>query len=147
MGTLNEQARPRLAYIDTLKATVIIMVVLIHACVTYSGIGSWFYKEPSALDPFAKLVFEVYESFSQSFFMGLLFFVAATFMPASYDRKGFGRFLADRCVRLGIPVPRLHVRAGPAHQAHHGSVCRPRLCLACHGIALCRRHQERCCSE
>lgn len=104
MGTLNEQARPRLAYIDTLKATVIIMVVLIHACVTYSGIGSWFYKEPSALDPFAKLVFEVYESFSQSFFMGLLFFVAATFMPASYDRKGFGRFLADRCVRLGIPV-------------------------------------------
>ncbi len=104
MGTLNEHARPRLAYIDNLRWTVIIMVVLIHACVTYSGIGSWFYKEPTALDAVAKLVFEVYESFSQAFFMGLLFFVAATFVPASYDRKGFGRFLADRFVRLGIPV-------------------------------------------
>jgi surface polysaccharide O-acyltransferase-like enzyme len=104
MGTLNEQAGPRLAYIDNLRWTVIIMVVLIHACVTYSGIGSWFYKEQSALDPIAKLVFEFYQSFSQAFFMGLLFFVAATFVPASYDRKGFGRFIADRCVRLGVPV-------------------------------------------
>jgi Acyltransferase family len=104
MGTLNEQARPRMAYIDNLKWTMIIMVVLIHACVTYSGIGSWFYKEPSSLDAVSTLVFSFYESFSQAFFMGILFFIAATFVPGSYDRKGFGRFIADRCVRLGVPV-------------------------------------------
>lgn len=104
MGTLNEQARPRLAYIDNLRWTVIVMVVLLHACVTYSAIGSWFYKEPSSLDALSTLVFMFYESFSQAFFMGILFFVAATFAPGSYDRKGFGRFLADRFVRLGAPV-------------------------------------------
>lgn len=104
MGTPNEQVKPRVAYIDNLRWTVIIMVVLIHACVTYSGIGGWFYKEPSTLDPIAKLVFSFYESFSQAFFMGILFFVAATFVPGSYDRKGFGKFLADRLVRLGAPV-------------------------------------------
>ncbi len=104
MGTVNEQARPRLAYIDNIKWMVIIMVVLVHASVTYSGIGSWFYKEPSSLDAVSKLVFSFYESFSQAFFMGILFFIAATFIPGSYDRKGFGRFLADRCLRLGVPV-------------------------------------------
>ena len=97
-------AKPRMAWIDNIRWTVIIMVVLVHACATYSGLGSWFYKEPSALDPIAKLVFVFYESFSQAFFMGLLFFVAATFVPASYDRKGFGRFLADRSLRLAVPV-------------------------------------------
>ncbi|HVP19699.1 MAG TPA: acyltransferase family protein [Spirochaetia bacterium] len=104
MGTLNEQARPRLAYIDNLRWTVIIMVVLVHASVTYSGLGSWFYKEPSTLDSISTLTFAFYESFSQAFFMGILFFVAATFVPGSYDRKGFGRFVADRLVRLGVPV-------------------------------------------
>ena len=104
MGTLQEQARPRLAYLDNIKWTMIIMVVLVHASVTYSGIGSWFYKEPSSLDTVAKLVFSFYESLSQAFFMGILFFIAATFVPGSYDRKGFGKFVLDRCIRLGVPV-------------------------------------------
>jgi hypothetical protein len=80
------------------------MVVLVHACVTYSGLGSWFYNEPSTLDVASKLVFYVYEIFSQAFFMGLLFFVAAAFIPSAFDRKGFGRFVADRSIRLGVPA-------------------------------------------
>lgn len=40
----------------------------------------------------------------QSFFMGLFFFVSAYFMPGSYDRKGAGRFVGDRLLRLGIPL-------------------------------------------
>ena len=104
MGNLNEQPRPRLAYIDNLKWVMIFMVVLDHATVTYSGLGSWFYHQVSAIDPIAKLVFSFYGSFAEAFFMAILFFIAATFVPASYDRKGFARFVADRSFRLGLPV-------------------------------------------
>jgi surface polysaccharide O-acyltransferase-like enzyme len=48
--------------------------------------------------------FATYEVFLQAFLMGLLFLVAGYFVPASYDRKGFSRFLRDRAVRLGIPA-------------------------------------------
>jgi hypothetical protein len=80
------------------------MVVLIHACVTYSGLGSWYYHEDTPLDVVSKLVFYAYEIFSQAFFMGLLFFVAAVFVPDCYDRKGLWRFIADRMTRLGVPT-------------------------------------------
>ncbi len=96
--------KPRWAYIDNLRWTVIAMVVLVHASVTYSGLGSWYYKEPAALDVAGRLVFALYETFSQAFFMGILFFVAAVFIPGSYDRKGFGRFIGERLFRLGIPT-------------------------------------------
>jgi hypothetical protein len=36
--------------------------------------------------------------------MGLLFLIAGYFVPISYDRKGPGRFIADRAVRLGVPT-------------------------------------------
>jgi peptidoglycan/LPS O-acetylase OafA/YrhL len=104
MGNLDLQPKPRLAYIDNIKWVMIFMVVLDHATVTYSGLGSWFYNQKSVIDPIAKLLFSFYGSFAEAFFMGILFFVAATFVPASYDRKGFGRFVADRCARLGVPV-------------------------------------------
>ena len=96
--------KPRMAYVDNIRWTVIAMVVLVHACVTYSGLGSWYYKEPAVLDLGAKLVFWMYSIFSQAFFMGLLFFVAAVFIPSSYDKKGFGKFLGERAFRLGIPA-------------------------------------------
>jgi uncharacterized membrane protein len=76
-----------MAYIDNIRWTVIAMVVLVHASVTYSGLGSWYYKEPAVLDLGPKLIFWMYTIFSQAFFMGLLFFVAAVFIPASYDKR------------------------------------------------------------
>jgi glucan biosynthesis protein C len=104
MEMMNARPQTRLAFIDNLRWVVIAMVVLIHACVTYSGIGSWYYHEPAPLDMVSKLVFFFYESFSQAFFMGILFLVAGTFVPAAYDRKGFGRFVVDRLIRLGAPT-------------------------------------------
>ncbi len=94
---------PRLAFVDNIRWTVIAMVVLVHACVTYSGLGSWFYVEGGATDTVGTLAMVIYQAFSQAFFMGLLFFVAAAFIPAAYDRKGFARFIGERLVRLGVP--------------------------------------------
>jgi hypothetical protein len=41
---------------------------------------------------------------NQAFFMGLFLLISAYFVPGSYDRKGAGRFLKDRLIRLGIPL-------------------------------------------
>ena len=97
-------AGTRMFFVDQLRWLVIVMVVVVHTVVTYSGIGSWYYVEPAKMGIAARLVFTLYQSFSQAFFMGLLFLIAATFIPAAYDRKGFGRFLRDRLFRLGIPT-------------------------------------------
>ncbi len=96
--------RPRLAFIDNIRWTVIAMVVLTHACVTYSGFGSWYYKEGASLDAISTLVFAFYQSLAQAFFMGILFFVAGSFTPDAYERKGLARFVADRAFRLGVPT-------------------------------------------
>ncbi len=98
------QGRARMAFVDNIRWIVIAMVVLVHACVTYSGLGYWYYYEKTALDAAAKLLFFAYEIFSQAFFMGILFFIAAVLVPGSYDRKGPRRFITDRLVRLGIPT-------------------------------------------
>jgi hypothetical protein len=96
--------KPRLAWVDNLRWLVIVMVVVIHVCATYSGIGSWYYHEPAPLDVASLLVFFAYESFSQAFFMGFLFLLAGAFVPGAYDRKGAGRFIMDRLFRLGGPT-------------------------------------------
>jgi surface polysaccharide O-acyltransferase-like enzyme len=85
---------------------MIILVVLIHINVTYSGIGGWYYTEQDVnnLDTFSKVLSGLFGMFTQAYFMGLLFFIAGYFIPASYDRKGAGKFIIDRFVRLGIPV-------------------------------------------
>ncbi len=97
-------SRTRMDFVDNIRWMVIAMVVLIHACVTYSGLGSWYYHENVVLDVASKLVFYAYEIFSQAFFMGILFFIAAVFVPGACDRKGPRRFITDRLVRLGIPT-------------------------------------------
>ncbi|HNX20654.1 MAG TPA: acyltransferase family protein, partial [Acidobacteriota bacterium] len=97
-------ARGRMAYIDNLRWLMIVFVVLVHAAVTYSGIGGWMYIERRPLGPAAFVGFSVWQSFTQAYFMGFLFLLAGYFVPSSYDRKGFRRFLADRAFRLGVPT-------------------------------------------
>jgi fucose 4-O-acetylase-like acetyltransferase len=41
---------------------------------------------------------------NQAFFMSLFFFISAYLMPGSLERKGTKKYLADRLVRLGIPL-------------------------------------------
>lgn len=41
---------------------------------------------------------------SQSFFMGMFFFIGAYFTRRSFQKKGFVLFVRDRLIRLGIPL-------------------------------------------
>jgi len=94
----------RLLFVDNLRWLMIVLVVTVHASVTYSHIGSWYYYEPTNPGPLSLLAFLLYETHLQAFFMGLLFLIAGYFVPGSFDRKGARRFMADRGVRLGIPT-------------------------------------------
>lgn len=94
----------RLSYIDNLRGTLIFFVVAMHAAVTCSHMGSWYYMTPEAPGIGQMVFFGLFQSHLQAFFMGLLFLLAGYFTPASYDRKGFWRFLGDRFVRLMIPA-------------------------------------------
>lgn len=94
----------RLLYIDNLRWTMIMLVVSMHAAVTYSHIGSWYYMENAPVSPAETAIFGTYQATLQDFFMGFLFFIAGYFVPRAYDTKGPWRFLRDRAYRLGLPL-------------------------------------------
>ena len=95
--------KTRLEFIDNLRWVMIVLVVSMHAAVTYSHVGSWYFMEEPKPDLPIFLGFVTYQLFLQAFFMGLLFLIAGYFVPRAYDQKGFWKFLRDRAIRLGIP--------------------------------------------
>ncbi|HEX3044500.1 MAG TPA: acyltransferase family protein [Bacillota bacterium] len=94
----------RLLFIDNIRWLMIVFVVLIHLNCTYGNTGMWYYQEPGTSDLFSKTLFGMFGSFTQAYFMGLLFFIAGFFVPGSCDKKGVGRFIWSRLIRLGIPT-------------------------------------------
>jgi glucans biosynthesis protein C len=100
---MTTKPKPRLYFIDNLRWLMIIFVVIMHANVTYGMFGDWYYVEEADLDMFQNFYFAMYGTFTQAYFMGLLFFIAGYFVPSSFDRKGFGIFTKERAIRLGIP--------------------------------------------
>ena len=103
----------RLAFIDNIRWVMIILVLSMHSADTYSPFGNWYYVEHPALGPASVLFFGLYQSLLQGFFMALLFFIAGYFTPGALDRKGPGRFLWDRFVRLGVPTLLYMLVIGP----------------------------------
>lgn len=100
---LAPQTKPRLEFIDNLRWVMIVLVVSMHAAVTYSHLGSWYFMEDPQPGRAVLVIFAAYQMFLQAFFMGLLFLIAGYFVPGAFDRKGFGNFLRDRSIRLGLP--------------------------------------------
>lgn len=94
----------RLPWIDHLRTAAIVLVVNMHACVTYSHVGDWYMMADPEPSMTAKVPFIVWQSMLQSFFMGLLFFVSAYFAAGSLARRGPGGFARERLVRLGLPA-------------------------------------------
>jgi glucans biosynthesis protein C len=98
------QEAGRLLYIDNLRWVMIMLVVSMHAAVTYSHLGSWYYMEDSPVSKVETGIFATYQGTLQSFFMGFLFFIAGYFVPGAYDKKGAAKFIRDRAFRLGLPL-------------------------------------------
>src|SRR5438105_7202426 len=107
---------PRLLFIDNIRWSMIILVLSMHACDTYSPFGNWYYVDRQKADLGTTLFFGVYQSFLQAFFMAALFFIAGYFSVAAWDRKGFSQFVRDRSIRLGLPTLLYMFVIGPLTQ-------------------------------
>ncbi|MDB4584912.1 acyltransferase family protein, partial [Draconibacterium sp.] len=65
--------------------------------------GGWTYMEKGA-DLVTILPLTVLNAVSQSFFMGMFFFIGAYFTHLSFQKKGLLKFSRERLIRLGIPL-------------------------------------------
>ena len=106
-------APSRVLFIDNVRWVMILLVLSMHAAVTYSPFGSWYYREHPPIGMAGKLFFVTYQALLQGFFMALLFFVAGYFVPRSFDAKGARSFLTGRLVRLGLPTLLFVALLGP----------------------------------
>lgn len=106
----------RLKFIDNIRWSMILLVLSMHACDTYSPFGNWYYvdRPPSGLA--TKLFFGIYQSFLQAFFMAALFFIAGYFSASAFDRKGLASYARDRCLRLGVATLLYMLAIGPLTQ-------------------------------
>jgi len=94
----------RAYYIDRLRIFLILLLIFHHSAIAFGARGGWYYITPQAVTGSAQFVLSLFMAIDQAFFLGLFFFISALLMPASFDRKGFGKFVQDRLVRLGIPL-------------------------------------------
>jgi hypothetical protein len=93
---------PRYGHVDNLKVVLVAAVIVGHATMAWTGLGEWVLEEPHLREPFLSIIslFLIGAMFG----MALFFFIAGMFTPGSLARKGLGRFLADRSMRLGLPM-------------------------------------------
>ena len=94
----------RLNYIDMVRFVLMIMVIMVHAAVTYGAEGDWTYTDYGANDMLTIVILSLFVIMSQAFFMGLFFFFAGYFTPGAFDRKGVVKFWIDRIVHIAIPM-------------------------------------------
>jgi len=100
----------RIPAFDYLRAFVIFLVVLHHAVMAYctgghaARGGDYTKATAPVVDPAQWDGFNLMVIGNDSFFMPLMFLLAGLFVRPSLARKGLGRYLADRALRLGIPL-------------------------------------------
>jgi fucose 4-O-acetylase-like acetyltransferase len=91
--------------VDNLKVILIAIVIAGHAVLGYSEFDWWSYadvREVTLLPVTAYVLLAVAAPFAV-LVIPLLFLVAGLLTPPSLDRKGTGRFVRDRLLRLGVP--------------------------------------------
>src|SRR5208283_1315784 len=108
-----EEGNVRLAWVDQLRTLVIVLVVNMHACVTYSHVGSWYVKEEPDPPLQVKVAFAFWQAHLQSFILGAHFLVAGYFAHGSLQRKGAARYVRERLARLGLPTLLYMLVIGP----------------------------------
>jgi len=92
--------RPRLYFLDNLRAFAIVLVIVLHASITYMAYApEWWY----VLDPDRSLGFTMVVLLLDVPIMPALFFVAGYFALPSLQRRGLGGFVREKVVRLAIP--------------------------------------------
>lgn len=102
-GVAARTPRSRTVYADNLKVVLVTGVIIAHVTMAWTGMSTWVFDEPPIREPLLSLL-SAMEVIGGMFGMALFFVIAGMFTPSSLARKGLRRFLADRTVRLGIPM-------------------------------------------
>jgi peptidoglycan/LPS O-acetylase OafA/YrhL len=106
----------RLLFIDNLRWSAISMVVVLHAAVTYSHVGSWYFYDSAETGRTATIWLVTYQTFQHAVAMGLLFGIAGYFAQGAIERKGAAGFLRERARRLLLPLLLYMLLIGPLTQ-------------------------------
>ena len=101
-------ASARDASFDTLRAFIVLLVLLHHSVLAYAVMwpaqSNLFKILPAPIiDPQRWAGFDALAVFNDTFFMALMFLLSGLFVWPSLERKGSAKFLRDRLLRLGVP--------------------------------------------
>jgi len=102
---ISRWASTRHVYVDSLKVILVALVIVGHAILGYTEFDSWSYADVRevTLAPVTAIVLLVLAAPFGLLVIPLLFLVAGLLTPPSVERKGTGRFVRDRLLRLGVP--------------------------------------------
>lgn len=90
----------RLYFLDHLRATIILLVILLHASMTYMAFAPpWWY----VIEPDGSLFFTALVLVLDVPNMLILFFIAGFFAYPSLVKYGAGGFVRQKLVRIGLP--------------------------------------------
>jgi Erythromycin esterase/Acyltransferase family len=90
----------RLFFVDVLRVSIVVFVIVRHSAQAYGPTGGMWPVHDQAQSDW----FRPFYTVNSAFDLGLLFLLAGYFVPSSYERKGPGRFLRERWVRIGVPL-------------------------------------------
>lgn len=97
------EGRPRLAYLDNLKTTLVAAIIAGHAAITYGALGDWIYTDKTSSSMLLTGV-SLLAVVCALFAVGAFFLISGMLTPVSLQRKGPMRFSTDRLMRLGVPL-------------------------------------------
>lgn len=100
-GTATRRART--AWADNLKVVLVAGVIAAHATMAWTGLGTWVFDERPVREPLLT-VLTLVTAVVSLFGLPLFFLIAGYFTPRSLERKGPRRFMADRALRLLVPM-------------------------------------------
>jgi peptidoglycan/LPS O-acetylase OafA/YrhL len=99
--------------LSNLRGFAIVMVVAFHSCIAYLSsqpdaalpfdVPPYGWRANPIVDSARWLGFDLFCAFQYVYLMQLLFFLSGLFVWPSLSRKGGGKFLYDRFLRLGVP--------------------------------------------
>jgi fucose 4-O-acetylase-like acetyltransferase len=102
----------RYGYADNLKVLLVIGVIVGHATMAWIENDAWVLEEPPVREPLLTLL-NLAALVGVLFAMPLFFLIAGMFTPQSLQRKGRSRYIADRTIRLGVPLVFYMLFLGP----------------------------------
>lgn len=90
----------RLYFLDNLRAAIVGLVIVLHACITYMAYPpTWWY----VLDKQNSLAFTQLVLLIDVPLMPIMFFIAGYFALPALKKRGARQFLNDKAARVGVP--------------------------------------------